>query len=126
MCQPACGITFGLVFGNRLGLYYFFKKCLFIYLAAPGLSCGMQTLSCGMQTLSCSMWECGVLATGPLGKSWDSPLEEFGCVSSLLVCMCFPVGCLSHFFHNYSMVAYPALPTKADITGRARPLENGV
>ena len=65
MCQPACVITFGLVFGNRLGLNYFLKKCLFIYLAAPGLSCGMQTLSC-------SMWECGVLATGPLGKSWDS------------------------------------------------------
>ena len=33
MCQPARGITFGLVFGNRLGLYYFLKNVyLFIWL----------------------------------------------------------------------------------------------
>ena len=39
----------------ELGLLNFFKKYLFIYLAASGLSCGI--FSCGMRTLSCSMWD---------------------------------------------------------------------
>ena len=61
----------------------FFKNTyLFIYLAASGLSCSMQTLSCGMHAGSSSLtrdrtlgplhWESGVLATGPPGKSQDS------------------------------------------------------
>ena len=53
--------------------FFFFKK-VFIYLAAPGLRCGMRGLqsslqharslvaacglfSCGMQTFSCGMWD---------------------------------------------------------------------
>ena len=52
---------------------------MFIYLAAPGLSCSMWTLSCGMWDLvPCPgikpgplHWECGLLATGPPGKSWS-------------------------------------------------------
>ena len=57
----------------------FFKKQIFIYLAAPGLSCSIWTLSCGMWDLVLRPgikpgplhWECGVLATGPPGKSWS-------------------------------------------------------
>ena len=81
--------------GIIVSFYFFFL----IYLAAPGLSCGtgnlcwhvqdlcfaMRIFCCGMQALNCSMWdlssltrgrtqaplhcECGVLTTGPPGKS---------------------------------------------------------
>ena len=30
---------------------------IFIYLAAPGLSCSMWDLRCHVRTLSCSMWD---------------------------------------------------------------------
>ena len=40
-------------------VFVFLKfQLVFIYLAAPALSCNMQYLfSCGMQTLSCGMWD---------------------------------------------------------------------
>ena len=37
-------------------LSLFFKK-IFIYLAAPDLSCNMEDLNCVMQTLCYSMWD---------------------------------------------------------------------
>ena len=52
--------------------------CLFVYFAAPGLSCGMQKLlaaACGIQfpdqgsNQGPLYWEGGVLATGPQRKS---------------------------------------------------------
>ena len=63
----------------------FLKKYLFIYLAAPGLSCGIQDLQlwhAGSIVAACTIqfpdqgsnpgplhWECRVLPTGPPGKS---------------------------------------------------------
>ena len=60
----------------------------FLYLAAPGLSCGMRTLSCSMGELVPQLgielgpllWEHG--ATGPPGKSphfTDFGLDHFSC-----------------------------------------------
>ena len=65
-------------------LFFFY----FLYLAAPGLSCGMRTLSCSMGELVPQLgielgpllWEHG--ATGPPGKSphfTDFGLDHFSC-----------------------------------------------
>ena len=36
-------------------VFLFFFKYLFIYLAAPGLSCGMRDLHCCVRDLRCGM-----------------------------------------------------------------------
>lgn len=48
-----------------------FSKDLFIYLATPGLSCGMSLGKPTRLSLGRLQWEHGVLATGPPGKSSD-------------------------------------------------------
>ena len=71
-------------------LFGVFKKYLFIYLAAPGLSCSTwdlrchvwdllvaacKTFSCGGPTLSCSMWDldprAGVEPVPPALGAWS-------------------------------------------------------
>ena len=43
---------------NKYLLHSLLFSCVFIYLAALGLSCPLWDLfSCGMQTLSCGMWD---------------------------------------------------------------------
>ena len=48
--KPSNGAN-GQCLGVKVSILSFFKKYLFIYLAALGLSCGMQALSCGMWDL---------------------------------------------------------------------------
>ena len=99
------------------GTYYFiifFKNIyLFIYLAAPGLSCGMWgslVAACKLLVVACGTlfpdqglnpgplrWECGVLATGPPGKSRSLILILISIYSSMLCSLV--LICTYLFFH---------------------------
>ena len=65
-------MTFHAMNGPQFGFVFLAFYFVFIYLAAPALSCNMQYLfSCGMQILSCGMWDLVPQSGNPHPLYWD-------------------------------------------------------